>query len=106
MGRCSGIRLEKGPDETTLRNFRHLLERHGLGKVLFETIKEPLAAEGLLLQEGTMMAASSIAAPASRKHRRRERDPEMQQTKKGQQWRCGMKLPIGVDDQTGWPIGW
>ncbi len=58
MGRCSGIRLEKAPDETAIRTFRHLLERHGLGKVLFETIKEHLAAEGLLLQEGTMMAAS------------------------------------------------
>ncbi len=101
MGRCSGMGLEKAPDETTIRNFHHLLERHGLGKVLFETIKEHLTAEGLLLKEGTIMAASSIAAAASRKHRGRERDPEMKQTKKGNQWRCGMKLHIGVDDQTG-----
>jgi len=69
--------------------------------VLFETIKEHLAEEGLVLREGTSMAASSIGSPSSRKHRRREGDPEMQRTKKGNQWRYGMKLHIGVDDQTG-----
>ena len=75
--RFTGIRLEKVPDETTILNFRHLLERHGLGKVLFETIKEHLAEEGLVLKEGTIMDASIIASPASRQNRKRERDPEM-----------------------------
>ena len=100
--RCfTGIRLEKVPDETTILNCHHLLERHGLGKVLFETIKEHLAEEGLVLKEGTIMDASIIAAPVSRKNRKRERDPEMKQTKKGNQWHCGMKLHSGVDAQTG-----
>ena len=99
--RFTGIRLEKVPDETTILNFRPLSGRHGLGKVLFETIKEDLAEAGLILKEGTIMDASIIAAPASRKNRKRERDPEMKQTKKGNQWHFGMKLPIGVDDQTG-----
>ena len=99
--RFTGIRLEKVPDETTILNFRHLLEGHGLGKVLFETIKEHLAEEGLVLKEGTIMDASIIASSASRKNRKRERDPEMKQTKKGNQWHFGMKLHIGVDDQTG-----
>ena len=98
MRRFTGIRLEKVPDETTILNFRHLLEGHGLGKVLFETIKEHLAEEGLVLKEGTIMDGSSIASPASRQNRKRERDPEMKQTKKGNQWPFGMKLPIGVDD--------
>ena len=99
--RFTGIRLEKAPDETTILTFRHLLERHGLGKVLFETIKEHLTEAGRVLKEGTIMDAGIIASPASRKNRKRERDPEMGQTRKGKQWRFGMKLHIGVDDQTG-----
>ncbi|HBP53716.1 MAG TPA: hypothetical protein DD643_04950 [Synechococcus sp. UBA8638] len=55
----------------------------------------------MVLREETIMAASSIGSPVARKHRRREGDPEMRQSKKGTQWRCGMKLHIGADDQTG-----
>ncbi|MCY4173312.1 MAG: IS5 family transposase [Cyanobacteria bacterium MAG CAR3_bin_5] len=99
--RFTGIRLEKALDKTTILTFRHLLERHGLGKVLFETIKEHLTEAGLVLKEGTIMDAGISASPASRKNRKRARDPEIKQTRKGNQWRFGMKLHIGVDDQTG-----
>ena len=99
--RFTGIRLNKVPDETTILNFRHLLERHGLGRVLFESIKEHLAEQGLMLKEGTILDASIIAAPPSTKNRTREGDPEMKQTKKGNQWSFGMKLHIGVDAQSG-----
>ena len=87
--RFTGIRLNKVPDETTILNFRHLLERHGLGRVLFESIKEHLAEQGLMLKEGTILDASIIAAPPSTKNRTRERDPEMKQTRKGNQWSFG-----------------
>lgn len=101
VGRFTGIRRNKVPDETTILNFRHLVERHGLGKVLFETIKQHLAEQGLKLREGTILDAGIIAAPSSRRNRSGERDPEMKQTKKGKQWHFGMKLHVGVDDQTG-----
>ena len=97
----TGISLKKVPEETTILNFRHLLERHGLGQVLFESIKEHLAEEGLILKEGTIVDASIIEAPASTKNRKRERDPEMKQTRKGNQWHFGMKLHVGVDAQSG-----
>ena len=93
--------LSKVPDETTILNFRHLLERHGLPQVLFERIKEHLSEEGLILKEGTIVDASIIEAPSSTKNRKRERDPEMKQTRKGNQWHFGMKLHVGVDDQSG-----
>ena len=99
--RLTGISLSKVPDETTILNFRHLLERHGLGQVLFESIKEHLAEEGLMLKEGTIVDASIMEAPASTKNRKRERDPEMKQTRKGKQWHFGMKLHVGVDAQSG-----
>ena len=99
--RFTGIRLNKVPDQTTILNVRHLPERHGLGRVLFESIKEHLAEQGLMLKEGTMLDASIIAAPPSTKNRTREGDPEMKQTKKGNQWSFGMKLHIGVDAQSG-----
>ncbi len=99
--RLTGISLKKVPDETTILNFRHLLERHGLGQVLFENIKEHLSEEGLILKEGTIVDASIMEAPTSTKNRKRERDPEMKQTRKGKQWHLGMKLHVGVDDQSG-----
>ena len=99
--RLTGISLSKVPDETTILNFRHLLERHGLGQVLFESIKEHLSEEGLILKEGTIVDTSIIEAPSSTKNRKRERDPEMKQTRKGNQWRFGMKLHVGVDGQSG-----
>jgi transposase, IS5 family len=85
------------PDATTLLNFRHLLERHDLGKGLFTAINADLAARGLLLREGTLVDATLIAAPSSTKNAQRERDPEMHQTKKGHQWYFGMKAHIGAD---------
>ena len=91
--------MEMAPDETTILNFRYLLERHGLPQVLFESIKEHLSEEGLILKEGTIVDTSIIEAPSSTKNRKRERDPEMKQTRKGNQWRFGMKLHVGVDDQ-------
>lgn len=89
------------PDETTILNFRHLLERHGLSKQIFAEVNGLLTEKGLLLREGTTVDATLIAAPPSTKNRDGKRDPEMTQTKKGNQWYFGMKAHIGVDDQSG-----
>ena len=89
------------PDESTILHFRHLLERHQLGEALLQTINAHLAGQGLRLQAGTIVDASIIAAPSSTKNQRRQRDPEMHQTKKGNQWHFGMKLHIGVDADLG-----
>jgi IS5 family transposase len=89
------------PDETTILNFRHLLERHGLSRHLFAEVNGLLTEQGLLLREGTTVDATLIAAPPSTKNRDGKRDPEMTQTKKGNQWHFGMKAHIGVDDQSG-----
>ncbi len=75
-------------------------ESHGLGKKLFETIKEHLVGQGLMLKEGRIPDASITAAPASRKNRSGEGNPEMEQTRKGNQWRFGMNLHMG-DGQSG-----
>jgi IS5 family transposase len=91
------LQAEGVPDATTLLNFRHLLERHDLCKGLFTAINADLAARGLLLREGTLVDATLIAAPSSTKNAKRERDPEMHQTKKGNQWYFGMKAHIGAD---------
>ena len=100
--RFAGLRLSDAlPDETTILNFRHLLEEHDLGKGLFEEINAHLESQGLRLREGTIVDASIIEAPSSTKNRTGERDPEMHQTKKGNQWYFGMKLHIGVDADTG-----
>ena len=85
------------PDATTLLNFRHLLETHDLCKALFNAINTDLAARGLLLREGTLVDATLIAAPPSTKNAKKARDPEMHQTKKGNQWYFGMKAHIGAD---------
>jgi len=89
------------PDATTLLNFRHLLEEHGLTERIFETVKELLRERGLLLERGTLVDASIIAAPASTKNKDRARDPEMHQAKKGNQWHFGMKAHIGADADSG-----
>lgn len=89
------------PDETTILNFRHLLERHDLTKSLFATVSEHLQARGAMLRGGTIMDATLIAAPPSTKNKDRKRDPEMSQSKKGNQWYFGMKAHIGVDAQSG-----
>ena len=79
------------PDETTILHFRHLLERHGLGESLLEEINGHLESQGLKLREGTIVDATIIAAPSSTKNRSGERDPEMHQTRKGNQRHFGMK---------------
>ena len=100
--RFVGLKLSEAlPDETTILNFRHLLERHQLGKGLFDEINTHLEQQGLRLREGTIVDATIIEAPSSTKNRSGKRDPEMHQTKKGNQWHFGMKLHIGVDAETG-----
>ena len=100
--RFVGLSLSEAlPDETTILNFRHLLERHGLGRGLLDEINAQLESQGLRLREGTIVDASIIEAPSSTKNRTGERDPEMHQTKKGNQWHFGMKMHIGVDSETG-----
>ena len=93
----------RSPDETTILNFRHRLEAAALGTGLLEVINRQLQAEGLQLrpQSGTIVDASIISAPSSTKNRANARDPEMHQTRKGNQWYFGMKLHIGVDAETG-----
>lgn len=93
--------LEAIPDETTILNFRHLLERHGLAEQLFEAVNGHLEGKGLLLRQGTIMDATIINAPSSTKNSSGKRDPEMHQTKKGNQWYFGMKAHIGVDRDSG-----
>ncbi len=92
---------ERVPDATTLLNFRHLLEAHDLGAALFAKVGELLLASGMRLSGGTIVDATLIAAPPSIKNKEKSRDPEMHQTKKGNQWHFGMKLHIGADSQTG-----
>ena len=100
--RFVGLSLSEAlPDETTILNFRHLLERHGLGKVLLDEINAHLESQGLRLREGTIVDASNIEAPSSTKNRDGARDPEMHQTKRGNEWHFGMKVHIGVDADTG-----
>jgi len=100
--RFVGLRLTGPlPDETTILNFRHLLEKHKLGKKLFAEINHHLDEQGLVLREGSIIDASIIAAPTSTKNKDRERDPEMHQTKKGKEWHFGMKMHIGTDAELG-----
>ena len=102
MRQFVGIDLGREPvsDETTIGKFRHLLEAHQLGEQLFVRIREQLVTQGLQVSRGTIVDATIIAAPSSTKHRTKERDPEMHQTKKGNQWYIGMKAHIGVDSRT------
>ena len=89
------------PDETTILRFRHLLEKHKLAAQMFELVNERLRAQGLLLKAGTVVDATLIAAPSSTKNAGGQRDPEMHQSKKGNQWYFGMKAHIGVDAESG-----
>ena len=102
MRQFVGIHLgrEPVPDETTICKFRHLLEAHQVGRRLFARIGEYLAAQGLQVSRGTIVDATIISSPSSTKNRQKERDPEMHQTKKGNQWYFGMKAHIGVDSRT------
>ena len=102
---CEFARLDPGatrlPDESTILRFRHLLETNNLSLQVFATINAALASKGLMLKAGTVVDATLIAAPSSTKNSKGERDPEMHQTKKGNQWHFGMKAHIGVDADSG-----
>jgi transposase, IS5 family len=103
MRTFAGIDLgvEPVPDATTLLNFRHLLEAHDLTRRLFEEVGALLEERKLLMKAGTIVDATIIAAPCSTKNLRKERDPEMHQTRKGNQWYFGMKAHIGADAKSG-----
>ena len=88
------------PDETTICRFRHLLERHDLGRKLFRQVHLHLEQSGIKVSTGTIVDATLISAPSSTKNQDGQRDPEMHQTKKGNQWYFGMKAHVGVDSRT------
>ena len=89
------------PDESTILRFRHLLETHKLAGPMLAAVNDVLRDKGLMLRIGTVVDATLISAPSSTKNDSGQRDPEMHQTKKGNQWYCGMKAHIGVDAQSG-----
>ena len=93
--------LDTIPDETTILNFRRLLETHDLAPKILERVNAHLARKGQSLKAGTIVDATIIAAPSSTRNKDGQRDPEMHQTKKGNQWHFGMKAHIGVDDESG-----
>jgi IS5 family transposase len=98
MRRFAGLSLEdRIPDETTILNFRHLLERHRLTQAIFNTVRRLLEDQRLLLKSGTIVDATLIAAPTSTKNQAQARDPQMQQVRKGRQWYFGLKLHVGTD---------
>ena len=92
---------EDAPDATTLLKFRHLLEQHNLNKLFFEAINRVMVATGHMMKGGTIVDATIINAPSSTKNAEKKRDPEMHQTKKGNEWKFGMKCHIGVDAGSG-----
>lgn len=100
MGLDFGV--EQVPDATTLLHFRHLLEEHQLGEKLFAAQNEIFEAEGWIMRGGSIVDATIIAAPSSTKNATGTRDPEMHQTKKGNQWYFGMKAHTGADAGTGY----
>lgn len=89
------------PDSTTLMDFRHLLEKNALPQAMLKEVNELLKERGLLMSQGTLIDATLIAAPSSTKNKSHTRDPEMHQTKKGNQWYFGMKAHIGADEASG-----
>lgn len=97
----AGLNLERIPDETTILNFRRLLEKHELAAGILAVINGYLDDRGLSLRQGTIVDATLINAPSSTKNKDGKRDPEMHQTKKGNQYYFGMKAHIGVDDESG-----
>jgi IS5 family transposase len=103
MCRFAGIELgdDRIPDETTILNFRHLLEKHQLTEKLFAEVNGHLADQGITLRSGTLVDATIIDAPSSTKNKARARDPEMSSTKKGNDWFFGMKAHVGVDAESG-----
>jgi IS5 family transposase len=95
------LNRESAPDATTLLKFRRLLEANELTRKIFDTINGHLAEKGLMMREGTIVDATLIAAPPSTKNKDKKRDPEMHQSKKGNDWHFGMKAHIGVDATSG-----
>jgi transposase, IS5 family len=91
---------EPVPDETTICKFRHLLEKHALGKKLLYAVNEYLRVHGIKIANGTIVDATIISSPSSTKNKDQKRDPEMHQTAKGKQWYFGMKAHLGVDSKT------
>jgi IS5 family transposase len=102
MRRFAGIDLSESPvpDESTVCRFRHLLEAHALGEKVFQTVHDFLERQGITVGTGTIVDATIISAPSSTKNQDKRRDPDMHQTKKGNQWYFGMKGHIGVDSNT------
>lgn len=102
MKKFVGVDLgqETVPDETTICRFRHLLERNNLGQKLFEEVASYLQAKGIKIANGTIVDATIISAPSSTKNKKKERDPEMHQTRKGKQYYFGLKAHIGVDSKS------
>lgn len=103
MRRFAGLELgdDRIPDETTILNFRHLLERHVLTEAIFAEVNAYLAENGMTLRSGTLVDATIIDAPSSTKNKTGKRDPDMSSTKKGNDWYFGMKAHIGVDADSG-----
>lgn len=95
------ILLDFSQDETTLCKFRHLLEENGLNKLFFDAINRVMVQTGHMMKGGTVVDATIISAPSSTKNADKARDPEMHQTKKGNEWKFGMKCHIGVDAGSG-----
>ena len=93
---------EQVPDATTLLKFRHLLEKHHIGEKIFKDVSDCLEKAGLIMHGGSIVDATIIAAPSSTKNKEGKRDPEMHQTKKGNQWYHGMKVHAGVDAGSGY----
>ena len=103
MRAFAGLELSRDaiPDETTILNFRHLLERHDLTRAIFASVAEHLEARGEMLRGGTIVDATLIAASPSTKNKQQKRDPAMRSSKKGNQWYFGMKAHVGVDAKSG-----
>ena len=103
LRRFAGVDLGRAPapDESTILQFRHLLEKHDLGGAILQAVNEYLESRGIRISRGTIVDATIIHAPSSTKNRSGERDPEMHQTRKGKQWYFGLKAHIGVDSKQG-----
>lgn len=102
MRNFAGLKITGSiPDETTILNFRHLLEKNKLGENVFKVINKHLDRQGVVLKEGTIVDATIIEAPTSTKNKDGQRDPEMHQVKKGNEWHFGMKMHIGTDESLG-----
>ncbi len=103
LRRFAGLSLTRGsvPDETTILNFRRLLESHDLAPAILAAVNAHLSDRGMLLRQGTIVDATIIHAPSSTKNKSKARDPEMHSTRKGNQWYFGMKAHIGVDVESG-----